>query len=282
MAPVLTPKQLRIAKYLNEGGMAGYQLAKLFCVNPHSVYDGFKRNGWIMKRKIRKESYLRKPLTDEKREIARLRASEWYKNNKERHKLRSQRPDVREKDRILCKRYYHANKLELREKAKLYRSVNSDKVSESKKKWYKANKERLNLQSIERYYNNIESAKIYRHTHYLNNKEIYKEKARVWAKAHPEVSRASVHRRNARLKSIEGTFTAQQWNKLVQICGDRCLKCNATNKKLTIDHVVPISKGGTNWISNIQPLCLSCNSGKRDTAIDYRNKSIVMEIMNYG
>jgi len=36
------------------------------------------------------------------------------------------------------------------------------------------------------------------------------------------------------------------------------------------DHVLPVSKGGTSYISNIQPLCQPCNSGKKDKHIDYR------------
>jgi len=43
----------------------------------------------------------------------------------------------------------------------------------------------------------------------------------------------------------------------------KCEKCHTT-EKLTIDHIIPISKGGTNDLSNLQLLCRSCNSRKRD------------------
>lgn len=40
--------------------------------------------------------------------------------------------------------------------------------------------------------------------------------------------------------------------------GHRCLACGS-EKKLTLDHIVPISKGGTNDESNLQTLCEGCN-----------------------
>ena len=44
----------------------------------------------------------------------------------------------------------------------------------------------------------------------------------------------------------------------------RCRECGATNKETTleIDHIVPVSKGGSNNITNLQTLCKKCNRSK--------------------
>jgi 5-methylcytosine-specific restriction endonuclease McrA len=41
---------------------------------------------------------------------------------------------------------------------------------------------------------------------------------------------------------------------------------------LTADHIVPVELGGSSYISNIQPLCQTCNSSKGIRIIDYRTK----------
>jgi len=45
--------------------------------------------------------------------------------------------------------------------------------------------------------------------------------------------------------------------------GKKCRNCGAT-KKLTIDHITPLSLGGDNLPSNLQVLCNSCNASKNN------------------
>ena len=41
-------------------------------------------------------------------------------------------------------------------------------------------------------------------------------------------------------------LTQAQWNAILKKYGRRCLACGATDEKLHIDHVIPLSKGGGN------------------------------------
>lgn len=53
--------------------------------------------------------------------------------------------------------------------------------------------------------------------------------------------------------------------------GRKCLACGS-DKNISLDHVIPIKKGGVNDIGNLQPLCKSCNSKKGVKIIDYRTE----------
>lgn len=85
--------------------------------------------------------------------------------------------------------------------------------------------------------------------------------------------RADTHKRRMQNPS-GGDFTPEEWYDLCAKYNFRCLCCGI-RKPLTIDHVIPISQGGSNHISNIQPLCAWCNGSKGVKIIDYRPTSCV-------
>lgn len=95
---------------------------------------------------------------------------------------------------------------------------------------------------------------------------------RQYRQLHPEKSAQHFNNRRARIQQASGSFTSKEWKKLCKQYNYTCLCCGKREPeiKLTVDHVVPLSKGGTNFIDNIQPLCQSCNSSKHRRTIDYR------------
>ena len=61
--------------------------------------------------------------------------------------------------------------------------------------------------------------------------------------------------------------------------GYRCALCYC-RENLTIDHIIPLTKGGTNGIPNLQILCLDCNLRKRDLIYHTPNFKRKLEIEN--
>lgn len=74
-------------------------------------------------------------------------------------------------------------------------------------------------------------------------------------------------RRYAREKGAIGSHTLKEWESLKKLFDNKCAICNLY-KKLSKDHIIPLSKGGSDYIENIQPLCKNCNS-KKHNKINY-------------
>ena len=63
-------------------------------------------------------------------------------------------------------------------------------------------------------------------------------------------------------------YSISEWNAVCARFAFRCAACHQA-KALTPDHMIPITRGGSDTIDNIQPLCFACNAKKKQTAICY-------------
>lgn len=74
------------------------------------------------------------------------------------------------------------------------------------------------------------------------------------------------NKRRITKKGNGGSHSLDEWMMLKSKHDWKCVHCGVSEPtiKLTRDHIIPISKEGTDDIENIQPLCKSCNSKKHD------------------
>jgi 5-methylcytosine-specific restriction endonuclease McrA len=87
------------------------------------------------------------------------------------------------------------------------------------------------------------------------------------------IERASRHRRkeaqrplknarqSVRNRVLQGSKFALDAKQVAKIYASSCFSCG-TNKNISLDHVIPIARGGNHSIGNLMPLCQPCNSSK--------------------
>jgi 5-methylcytosine-specific restriction endonuclease McrA len=102
--------------------------------------------------------------------------------------------------------------------------------------------------------------------HYLANREKILATAKTsWRKRYeknPQYFLVRAQLQHAKRKARPGTLTAEQWEAIKAAFKFRCAYCKKHPKRLSIDHVLPLAKGGTNNPQNIVPACLSCDRKK--------------------
>jgi 5-methylcytosine-specific restriction endonuclease McrA len=127
--------------------------------------------------------------------------------------------------------------------------------------------------------------------YWRENPDAYKEHRRQWDQSkwwleyqtRPEL-RLYIRQKSKRRKALLREQTAHQiqpheLRTRFALFGNCCAYCGASGD-MEIEHVIPISKGGTHAMGNILPACHDCNSSKRAKEVEgwYRRKPFFTEI----
>jgi hypothetical protein len=155
-------------------------------------------------------------------------AKEWAQDNPERRKEIANKWDANHREKK-------------KQKSKIWSAKNPERRRKTLQNWRNRNRARFNQTSRER-------------------------KCRDYAKNPLPYLEESARRRAARISAALHDFTDEQWELVKAHFHYRCAYCGDKPKRLTQDHIIPLSKGGNHTMSNIVPACLSCNSKKRDKA----------------
>lgn len=104
------------------------------------------------------------------------------------------------------------------------------------------------------------------------NKKINRQPPHPRGENHPlwkggqatERLRKTFYEKQRRARKAIGHHALGEWETLKVQYGFSCPACGKVEPeiKLTEDHIIPLMRGGSNYIENIQPLCGRCNSKK--------------------
>lgn len=198
----------------------------------------------------------------------------WQDEEKRKAYYREYDARRREERKKYAKEYREANKERLRAKDREYASQNREEAKARAKAWYYANLERAkaarkawreaNKTSISAASKEDRKANPSKYQNYERKraakKKIYNAE---YNKKNPEKNRRNQHKRRMILASLPfdtSITTAAVYERDNGVCG----LCNqpVSESDATIDHIIPVSRGGAHVWANVHIAHKSCNCSK--------------------
>lgn len=148
--------------------------------------------------------------------------------------------------------------------------------------WYQKNREKEVARSAKWNKENWEKVKATRRLHWSKNAEECREKIRNYRAKNKELfsflDREKHAKRRASIKITEKPLTRSEFAKIKKASRGICFYCKGKFKKLTVDHIKPLSRGGTHSADNIVMACTHCNSAKhaRDPITFAQSKGLLI------
>ncbi len=223
-------------------------------------------------------------------------ANNWRKANLEKAKLAQSKYNKTEKAAAKRARYLERLKTRVVEPTMKCRDCGESKDSHTDfYRFEQPCKKCIRIKANQR--RQTPEGKARRKVEYENNKEFAKKKTREWVLANPE--KVKQYRKNAARKPhnvlkarqknwrrrekimcarVEGAeaITASWFETVKERQNHRCAYCSQS-LPLTLDHVIPLARGGKHVRENILAACKPCNSRKSDFLLHEWNPPQILD-----
>jgi 5-methylcytosine-specific restriction endonuclease McrA len=195
-------------------------------------------------RKVYRQKYREEHLEEIKQH-----SKEYARTHTEEARKRRQLPHNMEKHRQESREYARQHSEERKLYAHKYYRENIERFTEYKKVYNTVNAEKVKFRS-----------KVY----YNNNKASVDAKSRQYYRTHKAQHRVHSHAYRARKRTAEGKFTSQDIQRQLVAQKNTCYWCSKKLEKYEVDHIIPLTRGGTNDPSNLVIACPWCNNSKHN------------------
>ncbi len=165
---------------------------------------------------------------------------------------------------IRTERWRLANMEQSRAAHRAWRKANPEKDKAYAVKFREQNPESWKASNARHYQKNLTDMRARNVRRYAEDPEAFRAIARRWRQANPEAIKAFKHARRAREYGAGGRYTKADIEALFVEQSGLCNGCRADFCEIsyTIDHKIPLARGGTNDPENLQLLCQPCNASK--------------------
>lgn len=161
------------------------------------------------------------------------------------------------------RKYYANNTEKVSKRDKEYRKNNLQKIVAYGKSYYQKNKAQID--EWKRGWNKENAERLRKRRHELYDREKSVAAAREWRRKNPDKVRIIHTKRRTALRNLPSDLTPTEWQEIKDSYDNKCVYCGKPAS--TLDHLVPVNKGGGNTKENAVPACRSCNSSKQDKSL---------------
>lgn len=149
------------------------------------------------------------------------------------------------------------------DRSKKWQDNNRERLNENQREWRQKNLAKVREQQRKKNHKWYRNNREYFIDYYQDNKDRIRTRNRAWFQNNPQKRSSYEATRRAREQGALGEYTNHDIENLMHMQRAMCAECRkGINTGYHVDHIMPLSKGGSNYPHNLQLLCPSCNCSK--------------------